>query len=71
MSERKLRCEVITPEKILYSGDVDMVVAPGVGGEKGILPLHMPLLTTLTIREPRRKQERDTQDNFANDGGYL
>ncbi len=71
MSERKLRCEVITPEKILYSGDVDMVVAPGVGGELGILPLHMPLITTLTIGELRLKHGPDKQDYIAIDGGYL
>src|SRR3972149_10742291 len=71
MSERKLHCEVVTPEKILYQGDVDMVVAPGAAGELGILPLHVPLITTLKIGELRLKHEVDRQDYIAIDGGYL
>ena len=71
MSERKLYCEVITPEKILYQGDVEMVIAPGTAGELGILPLHMPLITTLKVGELRLKYGQDKQDYIAIDGGYL
>ncbi len=71
MSDRKLHCEVITPEKIVYTGEVDMVVAPGVGGELGILPLHMPLITTLKVGEIRLKHGPDQQDYIAIDGGYM
>lgn len=71
MSERKLYCEVITPEKILYKGDVDMVIAPGADGEIGILPLHMALVTTLKVGELRLKHDSDKQDYIAIDGGYL
>ncbi len=71
MSDRKLRCEVITPEKLFVSGEVGMVSAPGVGGELGILPLHMPLITTLKIGELRLKHGPDKQDYIAIDGGYL
>jgi ATP synthase F1 subcomplex epsilon subunit len=44
-----LRLEIVTQERALFSGDVDMVVAPGVEGELGILPGHAPLLTALGI----------------------
>ncbi|MDP1808858.1 MAG: ATP synthase F1 subunit epsilon [Actinomycetota bacterium] len=71
MSARKLYCEVITPEKILYKGDVDMVIAPGTVGELGILPLHMPLVTTLKIGELRLKHDNGKQDYIAIDSGYL
>lgn len=71
MSERKLHCEVITPEKIIYSGDVDMVVAPGTAGELGILPLHMPVISTLKAGELRIKHDNDHQDYIAIDGGYI
>ena len=71
MSDRKLWCEVITPEKIVYSGEVDMVIATGAGGELGILPLHMPLITTLEVGELRLKHGPDKQDYIAIDGGYL
>jgi len=71
MSERKLYCEVITPEKILYQGDIDMIIAPGAAGELGILPLHMPLITTLKVGELRLKHDAEKQDYIAIDGGYL
>ena len=48
-----------------------MVVAPGAAGELGILPLHVPLITTLKIGELRLKHEVDRQDYIAIDGGYL
>jgi F-type H+-transporting ATPase subunit epsilon len=42
-----LRCEIATQDRLLFEGQVDMVVAPGSEGEMGILPNHAPLLTTL------------------------
>ncbi len=71
MADRKLYCEVITPEKILYQGDVEMVIAPGAAGELGILPLHMPLITTLKVGELRLKHGQEKQDYIAIDGGYM
>ena len=43
----KLKFEIVTAERVVYSEDVDMVIAPGSQGEVGILPSHAPLLTTL------------------------
>ena len=49
-----LRFEVITGERIVYQDDnVDMVVAPGIEGELGILPRHAPLVTMLQPGELR------------------
>ncbi|MBN1264583.1 MAG: ATP synthase F1 subunit epsilon [Anaerolineales bacterium] len=42
-----LRCEIATQDKLLFQGDVDIVVAPTTLGELGILPNHTPLLTKL------------------------
>ena len=49
----KLRLEIVTPEARKFSDDVDMVVVPGVEGELGILPLHVPLMTRLMPGEVR------------------
>ena len=43
----KLNLEVITPERLVLSEQVDEVVAPGLGGELGILPDHTPLISQL------------------------
>jgi F-type H+-transporting ATPase subunit epsilon len=42
-----LRLEIVTPENRAYSEDVEMVVLPGVEGEMGILPMHVPLMTQI------------------------
>ena len=49
----KLILEIVTPEAKTFSGEVDMVVLPGVEGELGILPMHVPLMTQLLPGEVR------------------
>ncbi|WP_061223547.1 ATP synthase F1 subunit epsilon [Leptospira weilii] len=49
MAANKLNVSVISPEKILYKGEVDSLVVPGSEGFFGILPNHAPLVATLGI----------------------
>src|SRR3954469_11428952 len=42
-----LRLEIVTPDARAYSDDVDMVVLPGVEGEMGIYPMHVPMMTQI------------------------
>ena len=49
----KILLEVVTPEKMHLSQDVDMVIAPGSEGEFGVLPGHCHFLSTLRIGELR------------------
>ena len=46
-----LKLEIVTPEAKVYSEDVDMVTLPGVEGEMGIFPMHVPLMTQLAAGE--------------------
>mgnify|MGYP001034670929 CR=1 FL=1 len=46
-----VRLEVVTAERVVFADDVDVVVAPGVEGQLGILPHHAPLMTTLVPGE--------------------
>ena len=46
-----LKLEIVTPEAKVYSEDVDMVTLPGVEGEMGVYPQHVPLMTQLTAGE--------------------
>lgn len=39
--------ELVSPERLLYSGDVDMVVVPAVEGDLGVLPGHSPVIATV------------------------
>jgi F-type H+-transporting ATPase subunit epsilon len=66
----KLNLEIITAERVVYSEDVDVVVAPGTEGELGILPMHAPLMTMLQPGELRVRQGGEEQSVFIS-GGYL
>lgn len=46
-----LKLEIVTPEAKTYSEDVDMVTLPGVEGEMGIYPQHIPLMTQIAAGE--------------------
>ena len=46
-----LKLEIVTPESKIYSEDVDMVTLPGVEGEMGIYPMHIPLMTQIAHGE--------------------
>ncbi len=65
-----LKLEVITGERVVYSDDADMVVAPGSEGELGILPQHAPLLTPLRSGELRVKKGTDEVAMVVT-GGFL
>ena len=55
-----LRLEIVTPEGTVYSEDVEMVTLPGVEGQMGVLPQHVPLMTQMVPGEMIvRKDGRD------------
>src|SRR5438045_9220100 len=55
-----LKLEIVTPEAKSYSEDVEMVTLPGVEGEMGIYPMHVPLMTQIVAGELSvRKDGRD------------
>jgi len=69
---RTLLCEIVTPEKIVYTNEVEMVIAPTLDGEVGIMPLHAPLVTVLRPGELRvRYNDNKDVEWFAVSGGYL
>ena len=65
-----IRCEIVSQDKKLYEGDVDIVVLPGTGGIMGILPNHAPLLTTLNFGVVQVRTG-DTEENFSVAGGVA
>jgi len=68
---RTLVAQIVTPEKILYTNEVEMVIAPTTGGEIGILPMHAPIVTVLAAGELRVKHSGNQAEWFAISGGYL
>ena len=65
-----LHLEIVTPERMAYSDDVDMVLVPGVDGELGILPHHTPLVSLLGYGELKIRKD-GAEESFAIVGGFL
>jgi F-type H+-transporting ATPase subunit epsilon len=66
----KLTFEIVTAERIVYSDEVDVLVAPGVEGQLAILPQHAPLMTMLQPGELLVRKDGDDQSIFVS-GGFL
>ncbi len=47
MADNKVSFELVAPERLLFSAEVDMVVVPGSEGDFGVLPGHAPLIATV------------------------
>ncbi len=66
-----LKCEIVTPERLVYDGRADMVVVPGEMGELGILPRHASLVSRTVVGEARVKTEDGGWTHLAVGGGYV
>jgi len=66
----KIKFEIVTAERVVYSADVDAVVAPGIEGQLGILPQHAPLMTMLQPGELMVRSDGEEELIFIS-GGFL
>ncbi len=65
-----LKLDIVTAERVVYSEEVDAVIAPGAEGQLGILPHHAPLMTILTAGE-LVVRKGGAEDSLAISGGFL
>lgn len=65
-----MRLEIITAERRVYSDDVEVVVAPGIEGQLGILPHHAPLMTALQPGELMIRKGRE-ETYLVVTGGFM
>lgn len=65
-----LTVSVISPERTLFEGVTDSVIAPAFDGEVGILPSHAPMMTLLG-KGTLRLGTNGTAGAFAVEGGFL
>ncbi len=65
-----IRCEIVSQDRIVFQGSVDIVVLPGAEGTMGILPQHSPVLTVLQygVVTVRTKEE---EQHFTVAGGVA
>ena len=65
-----IQCDIITQERVVFSGEVDAINLPGIEGRMGILPNHSPLLTMLDFGEVVVRVGGQ-EEYFAIGGGFL
>lgn len=65
-----IRCEIVSQDRTVFEGDVDMVVIPGMDGEMGILPNHAPLLSTIRLGVIKVRMA-GREENFVITGGLV
>lgn len=71
MNAATLRVSLVTPEKLYFSGEAEMVTAPGTLGEFGVLPGHAPFLSTLRPGMVTIERGRDTALRLFVSGGVA
>ena len=65
-----IRCEIVSQDRMVWEGDADIVIVPGMSGEMGILPKHAPLLSTLQYGILKVKHN-DQEEIFTVAGGVV
>lgn len=60
MAEKTIHFKIITPEKIVYEDDVDAIYAQGTAGSFGILPNHVPFMSSLAIDTAKAEKNGET-----------
>ena len=68
-----IKLEIVSPDKLVYSEDVSMVIVRSTGGELGILPHHAPLVTGLVPHAMRVRVSGGDRDEqlIAVAGGFM
>ena len=67
---RQLICRVITPERIVYDGETNLVIARIADGEIGVMVDHAPLVSSVEVGEVRIK-EGEEEHVYATSDGFF
>ena len=66
-----MKCDIVSARKTIFSGEATMLVASGTAGELGIMPGHIPLMTTLRAGPVRLIDSDGEEQVFIVGGGIL
>lgn len=71
MADKAFKLEIVTPKKIVFSGDVVSFSAPGVVGGFQVLKSHAPLLSNIAIGEVKLVDTSGLELRYATSGGFV
>ena len=68
---KTIKCDIVSAQEEIFSGETTMLIASGVAGELGITPRHAPLITQLKAGPVRVLKEDGEEEFFFVSGGIL
>ena len=71
MAEERVEFELVTPERLVVSRGVDMVVVPGAEGDFGVLPGHTPMISTVRPGIVNVYEGREIVERMFVAGGFA
>jgi F-type H+-transporting ATPase subunit epsilon len=71
MSEHLLEIDIVTPQRIIYSGKAESVSVPGTQGPFQVLFNHAPIVSSLDIGAIKILNEDHSETIYATDGGFV
>lgn len=66
-----IQLEIVSPDRVVYTADITMLIVRSTGGELGILPHHAPLVTGLVPHAMRVKYNDGEEELLAVAGGFM
>jgi F-type H+-transporting ATPase subunit epsilon len=71
MAEKKFQLEIVTPQRVVFKGDVESFSAPGVMGSFQVLVNHAPLLSAIGVGEAKMHDPQGNEIRYATSGGFV
>ncbi len=71
MAEKKFQLEIVTPQRVVFKGDVESFSAPGVMGSFQVLVNHAPLLSAIGVGEAKMRDTQGNEIRYATSGGFV
>jgi F-type H+-transporting ATPase subunit epsilon len=71
MADKAFKLEIVTPKKVVFSGDVTSFSAPGVVGNFQVLRSHAPLLSATTVGLVKVVDAAGKEMRYATSGGFV
>lgn len=71
IADMSLRLRIVSPEKIVFIGDVNSVTVPGMAGEFQVLPNHVPLISSLVQGRLVYETVSDGRKEMTVSGGFA
>ncbi|MBI5214959.1 MAG: F0F1 ATP synthase subunit epsilon [Ignavibacteriae bacterium] len=71
MSDKKFQLEIVTPQRVVFKGDVESFTAPGVMGSFQVLVNHAPLLSAIGVGEAKMRDTQGNEIKYATSGGFV